>query len=264
MFALLASLIICASTLACDFSSDVKSVYSLAGSVSLAFRDLGLIKSPKLKGVSVFHPVHRKSFTGTFLPGGVFLSHQTLSELSGSLLFYDESRELTRILDRYKEIKKIEIRTRNLTPQEVEKNSETVLKPFVTNCDLPSLSANLEKKLSLLKEIIPKNKTLLLFLGLLTEARTPDLLMVNDGIVKWMVQEKLIKSYPSKLSYVNWSSKVMQGLPRDSLRVGVKDSGSEMITKVEKKPQHINLVFPGALIPGTGQVDAMIYLFNNF
>ena len=264
MFVLLASLLLSASVLSCEFSSEVKSVYSLSGSMSLAFRDLGLLQSQKLKGVSVFHPIDRKVFKGAFLPGGVFLSHQTLSGLSGSFLFYDESRELTRILERYKEIKKIEVKTRNLTPLAVMKETESVLRSLVSGCDLTSLTTNLQKKLTRLKEILPKNKVLLYFLGHVSESRTPDLLMVNDGIVKWLVQEKLVRTYASELSYVNWSSKVMQDLPKDSLRLGVKDSGSELISRVEKKPQHINLTFPGALIPGTGQVDAMIYLFNNF
>jgi hypothetical protein len=31
-----------------------------------------------------------------------------------------------------------------------------------------------------------------------------------------------------------------------------------------KKEDHIiNLTYPGALIPGTGQIDAMIYMFQN-
>jgi hypothetical protein len=36
-----------------------------------------------------------------------------------------------------------------------------------------------------------------------------------------------------------------------------------MIQRIEKRGYDINLNFPGALIPGIGQVDAMIYLFKN-
>lgn len=87
------------------------------------------------------------------------------------------------------------------------------------------------------------------------------MLMVNDGIVKWMKDEKLIETYPSELPYVNWSPKILNQLPKETYRVGLIDSGHSMETKLEKKNKVINLTYPGALIPGRGQVDAMIYFF---
>ncbi len=87
--------------------------------------------------------------------------------------------------------------------------------------------------------------------------------MVNDGVVKWLVDEELIKTYPAPLAYVNWSAKIMQGLPKDSYKVGIKDSGNSLEEKIEKSAQIINLTYPGSLIPGSGQVEAMIYLFKN-
>lgn len=263
MFALLVSFLFCIATQACEFTAKVKGVYSLAGSVTLALKDLDLIKNPKLKGVSTFHPVDKSTFKGAFLPGGIFLSHKTLSDLSGSVLFYDESRELSRILSRYKDIKKIEVKTRSLTPLQVTQTVEKLLSPYVVGCNLESLSTEIKRKLEILKNSKPQGHHMLFFLGKIQNERLPELLMVNDGIVKWMVQEKLVKTYPSNLGYVNWSSKIMQDLPKETLKIGIKDSGSENVTLVEKKANIVNLTFPGALIPGSGQVDAIIYLFKN-
>jgi hypothetical protein len=263
MLALLVSLLISFSTHACEFSPKVKSVYSLAGSVTLALRDLDLIKTPKLLGISIFHPVDKKVFRGEILPGGIFLSHDTIKRLKGSVLFYDESREMTRILSAYPEVTAIQVKTRGLTPVQVVEQTNSQLKPFLNNCDLKIVSQKLEQKLKILKNVIPAKSSLLFFLGTIVNNRLPELLMVNDGVMKWLMDEKLIQTYPSPLSYVNWSAKILLEMPNQAIRLGVKDSGSEMTQKVEKLDHHINLTYPGALIPGSGQVEAMIYLFEN-
>ena len=262
MLVFLLSLILIIPSFACEFSSKVKGVYSLAGSVTLALRDLDLIKDKKLSGISIFHPVDKKVFKGEILPGGIFLSHDTIKNLKGSVLFYDESREMTRILSGYPEVKSIQIKTRGLSPLAVVESTSKELKPYLENCNLNILQKNLETKLAVLKKVIPPQKTILFFLGQIKQGRYPELLMVNDGVVKWMVEEKLLKSYPSELAYVNWSAKILQSLPSDLMKVGLKDSGSEMGVKLEKSEGHFNLTYPGSLIPGTGQVEAMIYLFQ--
>ena len=262
MLALLASLFFSFSTFACDFAPEVKNVYSLAGSVTLALRDLNLLSDPKLRGVSIFHPIDKKVFKGQILPGGIFLSHDTIKKLKDSILFYDESLEMTRILSRYPEVKAVQVKTRSLTPIEVVKETARVLSPYLKSCELNSLSQKLQAKLDQLKTKHPSNKTMLFFLGTAVGNRLPELLMVNDGVVKWMVGEKLIKTYPSPLAYVSWSSKLMQEIPQNALKVAIKDSGSDMVSKVEKSGETINLTYPGALIPGSGQVEAMIYLFE--
>jgi hypothetical protein len=264
MFILLLSLILGISTsYSCDFAKDVKSVYSLSGPVTLILKDLALLKNTKLKAVSVFHPVDKKDFAGAFLPGGVFLSHDTIKSLDGSVLFYDESRELNRIFSRYPAIKSVEIKTRSLTPLEVMLAMEQQLKPFLVGCDLGKLTTQLTKRLEVLKKLTKKDSTILFFLGLIQNNKLPELVMVQDGVVKWMIQEKLIKSYPSELAYVNWSARIINNLPKDTFRVGLKDSGNSMELGIKKNDHTINLTYPGAFIPGSGQVEAMIYLFEN-
>lgn len=263
MFILLISLLSTLHIFACDFSSNAKEVISFSGVITQSFQDLGLLKNSKLKGVSVFHPVSKEEFKGTFYPGGLFLSHDTLKKFSGSVLFYDESRELTRILRRHPEIKAVEVKTRSLGPVGAIERVEEVTKSYLSGCDFKALKTSLEAKLVELKKHIPKNKTMLFFLGHLNKGRPPELLMVNDGIVKWMLQEKLIKTYDSELAYVYWSAKILNGMPKETLKVGIKDPGNELVKKVEKVSDWINLTWPGALIPGRGQVEAMLFLFKN-
>lgn len=264
MIIFLASLIFLTShSFACEFSPKVKSVYSLSGPITLALKDLGLIKSKKLKAVSTFHPVSKKEFSGEFLAGGVFLSHSMIKSFSKSVVFYDESRELTRIFSRYPEVKTIEVKSRTLTPLEVMTSIESELAPYVSGCDLSELSKKIKQRQDYLKTIIPKNLTVLFYLGEIKGNKYPDLLMVNDGIVKWLVGEKLIKTYPSELAYVNWSAKIMQSIPDSAFKIGLKDSGDSLEVKMKREGNAVNLTYPGALIPGTGQIEAMIYLFKN-
>ena len=140
----------------CDFNKEIKSVYSLSGSVTLALRDLGLLKNKKLLGISSFHPVPQKDFNGKFLPGGIFLSHETIQSFSQGVLFYDESRELNRIFNRYKSIKAIEIKTRSLTPLEAALSVEKQLKPFLIGCDLEGLTSKLKLKMDTHNKYVDK------------------------------------------------------------------------------------------------------------
>ena len=265
MIALLVSFLISISfSFSCDFQKDIKSVYSLSGPVTLALQDLKLLQNKKLLGISIFHPIPKKEFAGKFLPGGLFLSHETIKNFSGSVLFYDESRELSKILARYKDIKAVEIKNRSMTPPEVMKNLTAQLKTYLSGCDLKGMENSLDLKLVKLKKLIRSKSHFLFFLGLIQGDRLPEMLMVNDGVVKWMKDEKLIQTYPSDLPYVNWSPKILNELPKDTYRIGLKDSGDTMEVKLEKKQNVINLTYPGAFIPGRGQVDAMIYFFLKF
>lgn len=250
---------------ACEFSSQYKSYYSLSGATTLALKDLGLLKRPELKGISVFHPISKDEFAGEFLAGGLFLSQEKVKSFSGSVVFFDEGRELKKILEQFPLIRAVEIKTRSLTPQEVLVQLEKDLSPFLKNCAFTELHMNLSKNLNKLRSLIPKGETYLFFLGLIRSGRLPEFVMVQDGVVKWMADQKLIRTYPSELPYVNWSSRLLQGLPAKTYRVGIKDSGNSMEKSIQKDHQkkNINLTFPGAMIPGLGQVNAMIYLFEN-
>ena len=258
---LLSIILFSQSLLACKLKPDLQ-FYSLSGPVTLMLTELQLLKYPEIQGVSVFHPVP-KTYSGEVLPGGVYLGTKTLNQFTNKIVFYDESQELQRILKSHGS-KTVEIKSRGLIPLEVSKVVVEKLKPFTLNCEaeFQKLLQQHELLLQKLKTLIPSSRTFLFFLGNLG-IRSPELLIVNDGVVKWLTREGVIKTYPSELAYVNWSPKILQSLPSDHVKVGMKDSGREELKQVSKGKGFYNLTYPGALIPGIGQVNGLIFLFES-
>ena len=66
--------------------------------MTVLLREVGLLNDPALQGISVFNPIPEKDFKKTRYPGGVFLSRTTLKEFHQSIVFYDEGRELNKLL----------------------------------------------------------------------------------------------------------------------------------------------------------------------
>jgi hypothetical protein len=229
----------------------------------MALKELNLLGSPKLKGISIFHPITKKEFSGEFLPGGVFLARGKLQTMKGSVVFFDESQELKRTLNQNPGIQAVEVKTRNLTPPEVITVVQEKLKPYLVDCHSENLALSLQLKLKKLRSLIPPQLGALFFLGAIRGEKYPAMMMVNDGVVKWLVQQKLISSYPSELAYVSWSAKIMNSLPAHYKKIALSDSGQGMRSSMDHTPLGVNLTYPGALIPGVGQVDAFIYLFGH-
>jgi hypothetical protein len=243
----------------CDFAPSVSKVYSFAGPVTVALRDMGLLQNSKVKGISVFNPVDEKDFFGKVYPGGVFLAKGTVSELAGGVIFYDESRELRKVFSGLKNTQSIEVKTRGLIPSEVTEKIIKTISPYLKSCE-KELSAWKKKTIDLEEKIlkaIPEKLNVLFYMGEFHGARPPQTLIVNDGVVKWLIEKKKIQTYPSPLSYVNWSAKVMNELPKDIMKVGVKDSGNKMIKSVKRVNGAMNLIYPGSLVPGVSQLEAV-------
>lgn len=244
---------------ACKFKADVKKVISLAGSSTVILKELGLLA--KVQGISVFNPIGPHEFSGKVYPGGIFLSHGSLSELENSVVFYDESRDLKKVLSSRSNIRAFEIRTRNLIPAEAVKVTLTALAPHLQNCEEQIKAVNL--KVSALEEKLltklPATTNVVFYLGELRNHQAPEFVMVNDGVVKWLNEKKKIKTYPTTLAYVNWSSKLMRELPEDTLHVGIKDSGREMKKEIKKSSRKMTLIYPGSLVPGVTQLEAFLY-----
>lgn len=249
----------------CSFKDKELNIYSLSGPVTVALKELGLLKLSNVKGVSVFHPVSSQEFSGKLLPGGIFLSREMMKEMKGSLVFFDESRELGKIFSSMKEIKLREIKTRGLTPEEVTNLMVKELEAITNDCEKELESFRLKSQ-KLSKEILsktPKNFSAVFYLGELRNQKRPDLAMVNDGIVKWLKGQGKLKTYPSDLAYVSWSAKIIHELPEDTLHIGVADSGGKMEKEFKKiDSKRINFTYPGSLIPGLSQQEAWLYLFN--
>jgi hypothetical protein len=250
---------------ACDFKPHVTKVFSLSGPMTIALKHMGLLKHPKLYGISVFNPIAKDEFKGRRFPGGVFISQSTFSEFSGGIVFYDESRELSRILDPMSSLQARQIKTRGLTPGDVTSYLVKEIEPFVEHCEkeLSDLVELTKKEEAKLLARFPKPLFVLYFLGEYHQGRPPEMLMVNDGIVKWLVENGQIKTYPSPLAYVNWSAKIMKTLPDSLIRIVVKDSAEGMTKLKKKEGDHINFTYPGALVPGISQLEAWNYLMDD-
>ncbi|WP_408095366.1 hypothetical protein ACJVC5_10005 [Peredibacter sp. HCB2-198] len=244
---------------ACEFKTTVKKVISLSGTSTVVFKELGLLS--KLHGISVFNPISEKAFSGKVYPGGIFLSHNSLSELERSVVFYDESRDLKKVLGSRSSVKAIEIHTRGLTPQESIDGALKAIAPYVQNCE--EKITNLNSKIKTLEEKIlkkiPNNLNVVFYLGEFQNGRAPEFVMVNDGVVKWLKDLKKIKTYPTELAYVNWSSKLMSEMPVNTMHVGVKDPGRDNKREIKRSSKRMTFIYPGSLVPGVTQLEAFLY-----
>lgn len=248
------------TAIACSLTS--KEVISLSGPVTTYLDQLGIVE--QLEGISSFNPV--KNYSGKKFAGGLYLSTGTLKGMEGKLVFYDKSRELKKVLDRFPKIKIIELDSRRKSPAEVIELTEKVLAPYLKNCqektkDLNTRAAELEKKI---KTNIGKIKNSIFFLGRIGE-KLPETVLSNDGFVYWLRQEKLISSYPSDLEYVNWSMKVLSPLRENYYFFGLENTYQNGDKKVQKISGKVfNVRYPGALTPGYTQLEFMDFLLNQF
>jgi hypothetical protein len=244
----------------CRFNQNA-SVVSLSGSSTVLFKELGLLKD--LKGISIFNPVQESEYSGKVYPGGIFLSQSVLSEFKSSTVIYDESRELSKILGSYR-INKIQIITRNKTPTETIHETLKLIIPLTVDCQkqiekIELKRVNLEKRIL---ESLPLKKKILFFLGEVKGERYPEMIMANDGVVKWLKENKKIETYPTELAYVNWSAKIMQDL-KGMLIVGLTDPGRKNSKSFKQTELKVNISYPGILVPGLSQLEGMTYLFES-
>lgn len=258
---ILASSLFSASVLGCDFNSSVKDVYSLSGVVTTAFKEMGLLKSPKLKGLSVFYPLSQNDFQGAIIPGGIFLSPKLSANLKSGLVFFDESQELRKVLP-----SAVEVKTRGLTPSEVTSEVIRLLGPYLSGCEdkKSELTKKTKDKTDELLKLASSKPAMIFFLGSYERQRLPETVIAHDGVVKFLKEQKSFVSYPSELAYVPWSVKILETLPKSTLKITIKDSGRSLEKRVVTySPEIRGLIYPGALIPGIDQVEAWIYLLKN-
>jgi hypothetical protein len=249
----------------CDFKKDVKKVVSLSGSTTVILKEFGLLKNPKLHGISVFNPINENEFKGTIYPGGIFLSQGSLTELDGAVVLYDESRDLKKILGTHEKIVSREVKTRNQTPGETIESNVMLLSEFISGCE-KEISSLKNKTKSIEDKILaklPSPFSVIFYLGDFANGRLPEMVMVNDGAVKWLIQKEKIQTYPTELAYVNWSAKIMQTFSGKTLHVGIKDSGRTSEKKILRSSQKMTLIYPGSLVPGLSQLEGFLYWSEN-
>lgn len=249
----------------CRFKNHVSKVFSFSGVTSVALKEMGLLKNPVVKGISLFNPVALEDFSGKRWPGGIYLSPKSFAEIGGGIVFYDESKDLEKILSPMSSIQGVEIKTRGLEPVRVTEDVLGSLDAFIEGCDVEK--KNFLKKTKNLSArilaLIKKQKSVVYYLGEFRNGHPPEMILVNDGIAKWLLREKKIITYPSPLSYVSWSTKIMSKMPADTQHIAINDSEAAMTKSVKRENEHVTLTYPGALVPGYSQLEAWLYLEEN-
>lgn len=249
----------------CEFKKDVEKVNSLSGPVSVLLNEIGLLKNSKVMGISSFHPFDSSDFQGNILPGGVFLSRSLSTQFNNSVVFYDDARELNQLLKSFEGVKLRKIVTRNLLPLEAVEVTIKSMQDYLSGCE-KQLNDVLNKAKKVQDQLLAKfsnRPRLIFYLGEIRNGKRPELVIVNDGVIKLLIKENKIITYPSELAYVNWSSKIINGLPADTLHIGIKDSGAEKVKKIKRSSQEMTLIYPGSLVPGLTQLEAFLYLAQN-
>lgn len=247
-------------TLGCELIN--KKTISLSGPVSTYFDQLGIIN--QVEAISIYHPI--ADYQGEKLAGGLYLSTSSLKKLEGKTVYFDKSRELKKILNRYPKIKAIEVDSRRKTPQEVIELVASLTSKTLKGCE--QQISEFKNRLALLEKDITSNiskiKQSIFFLGKIG-AKLPETVISNDGFVYWLKKENLLQSYDSHLEYLTWSMKVLSPLRGKYYFFGVQDSyqnGEKSIKKVSEKKY--NVKYPGALTPGYTQLEFLKFLLNYF
>lgn len=235
---------------ACDLS---KKIVSLSGPMTMLLEEMNLLKSSKLKAISTFHPI-RSETSAEILLGGLFMSKKSLAKFKDTVLFYDQSRELRKILTTSNVEQLHEISGRGKSSIEVSEISINVLKPYLVGCE--KLITKVELKLNDLKKklALGKSAKLIFFLGEISH-KYPSYIISKDGFVLDLLKSNKINSYKSDLAFVLWSKKALSKY-EDFLKIGVSEQKKLKGLNVKKvSEKKYNLSFPGVLTPGISQVN---------
>jgi hypothetical protein len=87
--------------------------------------------------------------------------------------------------------------------------------------------------------------------------------MVQDGFVRYLIDQKKITSYPSRLPYPSWSQKELKRLKNNgAVFVYLKKSETWKWGKINES--EIELSGPGIFIPGLGHIETLNFLSQNW
>jgi hypothetical protein len=233
---------------------------SLSGTVTSLLYELELLDDPRLKGISLFHPIEKNLFKGKRYPGGVMIAQKTLKELQGKTIFFDESSELAKRLKNAGLTKLVEVKTRGLDPFESTENTLRRLEPYLSNCPTEVLRVRLwaanEKQYLLSRKKL--RHPLFFFLGEIKGEKLPELMMVHDGPVLFWTRNDRIHTLKSDLPYVRWGEKWRKGLSEQAAFVGLAELKAGEKFRLEKGPKRYwNVKDVGVLTPGPWQIRFM-------
>ncbi len=237
------------NVLGCELS---KKIVSLSGPVTMLLEELDLLKNKKVLAVSKFHPL-KDEFRGEILAGGLFLSKRSLLKYQQSHLFYDQNKEFTAILKKLKFKTVHSLSTRGMDSIASTKYSIKFLRPYLKNCKnkINSIISQVNEVEMMLTQM-KKKLRIIFFLGEIQQ-KLPQLIIGEDGFVKSLKKNSLFQTYPSSLSYVSWSKKVL-GTLKEYKKVGVTEGPFERVKWEKINSTQFNLRFRGVLTPGIRQV----------
>lgn len=251
-FSLALFLITLKGALACKLVPS-KTYVSFSAPITHLLEELKLLEDKSLKAISNYHSVQNSKVRKVH--GGIFLAPKKLMQMKDSIVFYDESRELSRTL-KYSDVKgAVEVVTRDLDPFKAFDSSVQKLSPYLLGCNqvLRELKDKIDRiNKEALKKNLPK-KTFVFYLGKISKTgKKPKLLIANDGIVKFLKEKLSMLSYPSNLSYVPPSSRILGGLSK-TISIGLYES-RDKLELTEVSTDTYNIGYPNSLKPGITQV----------
>jgi hypothetical protein len=228
--------------------------YSLSGPITMLLEHFEILENQALKGISVFHPVEK--YSGNRIGGGIFLSPKAFAD-EKALVFYDESQELRRSLNKIPKLHLISIATRGLDVFEATSLSLKTLTAYLKGCE--EKIAKLEQLIQQVQIRINQNDSkvwnVLFFMQMISASlKYPSMLIVQDGFVLTMLKANRIKTYDSPLAYVAWSSKKLSHDYKHYQRLGLNETMDKTLKVSRYDDLNYNVFYRGIFTPGIRQL----------
>lgn len=242
-------------------------IVSLSAPITGVLRELGLLSSPQLVAVSLFHPLREEEFAGQRLGGGLYLSKREMTKFQDAVVFFDQSDELSRRLRELPFKQQIEVPTRGLDPFEVSDLALKALAPVLQDCavSMAQFQSWLAREKAFLNERGAFPWELFFFLGEIRGDKLPPLMIVRDGPVLFWLSHAKLKTLQSDLSYVSWGEKWKNGLKGAERFVGLVQAKPTDTFRIERLgPNHFNIHDPMVLSPGSWQIHFMRRFVEQF
>lgn len=245
----------------CDFKEE--KVYLMSGAAVHYIHQLGILKSERIKGITYYHALPQSSKKE--IAGGIFLSQKFLQNHRHAFFVFDRSQALEKMFKKKSlmRVKTLFFSSVGQTPFEVVRKMATRLRPHLQEGCLER-----EKKVlqglhhweQRLKSRVLPTKKLVFFIGKITSTRYPDLAMVRDGFVQWLIENKTLETYPSSAAYISPSSRWMR--KNDFIGIGLAGHQKESIAVSSVGKNKINLLGKNFLIPGYPQLTLLNYVLE--
>lgn len=235
------------------------SLVVLSGAITSTLRELKLLEDPHLIALSHFfvRGEESESLKKKMITGGFFMSSQVLKTFKDATIIFDKSLEYKKQFVKSGLNSFIEFETRDISPEDVILKSLKELKPFLVGCEenIANFQSVVKNMMIKIKELAWKKKKALFFLGKISLNKNPNMLMVNDGFVRTLLDQEKIISYPAQSAYVIWARKTMNLFSDGAtLYFGLEEDQSMKLSIKKIKSNHWNLSTWGIFTPGFGQL----------